>query len=149
MSRKCNRFIVIVAFMLTIFCAKVDQIISIIFGLFWKCYFWGKNYFSYFLSNCWNNFRYVLFWYLVTLLITPTRYLIYRQDQRHQRKMFLPSCRPGFESHLRFFIYSICAIFVMWKERKLTNRGQVWPIYKTKINVDVHSTNQSAKNHSR
>ena len=28
----------------------------------------------------------------------------------------LPSCRPGFESqvhHLHFFIYSICAIFVM------------------------------------
>ena len=32
-----------------------------------------------------------------------------------------PSCRPGIESqapHLCFFIYSICAIFVLWKERK-------------------------------
>ena len=38
-------------------------------------------------------------------------------------RLRLPSCRPGFESqasHLRFFFYSICicAIFVMWKERK-------------------------------
>ena len=36
-------------------------------------------------------------------------------------RLRLPFRRPGFESqacHLRFFIYSICAIFVMWKERK-------------------------------
>ena len=36
-------------------------------------------------------------------------------------RLGLPSSRPGFESqarHLRFFIYSICAIFVIWKERK-------------------------------
>ena len=31
-------------------------------------------------------------------------------------RLRLPSCHPGFKSqacHLRFFIYSICAIFVM------------------------------------
>ena len=35
-------------------------------------------------------------------------------------RLRLPSCHPGFESqarYLRFFIYIICAIFVIWKNK--------------------------------
>ena len=54
-------------------------------------------------------------------------------------RLRVPSCSPGSSPKhtiYTFFIYSNCAIFVMWKERKYTKRGQVWPILK-QILVDT------------
>ena len=47
---------------------------------------------------------------------------------------------PGFKSqvhHLCFFIYSICAIFVMWKERKKTKSGWVWHFFLKKTAYEL------------
>ena len=57
-------------------------------------------------------------------------------------RLHLPFCHPGSSpKHIiyAFIIYSICVIFVMWKEQKQTKRGQVWPfLTKEYFPLKVH-----------